>query len=437
MRQDDLVSSDDLLSSLLAALELRPDDDTLRLHVAGLLLTSGRAAEALSQVSQVLAHYPGSPDALALLQRVTAELAGGASPAAAVGPPPPEPRPGPAAEPADAPGPPPRPDYDWKAAENDLGDIQHPYAEPAFVDDADVPDDEPGSAYDIEQPALTLTDVGGMSAVKARLDVAFLTPMRNPALRQAFGKSLRGGLMLYGPPGCGKTFIARALAGELGVRFTSVSLADVLDMWTGSSERNVRDVFRAARQAAPCVLFLDEIDALGHKRSNMRGTSQRGSVNQLLTELDGATSDNEGVFVLAASNAPWDVDPALRRPGRLDRTVLVLPPDAEARGAILRYHLAQRPLSAVDVAKLVKRTDRYSGADLAHVVETAAERALADSVRTGEIRPITQRDLTDALSEVRPSTGSWFDTARNVAEFANTNGEYDDLLAYLKQQRLL
>ena len=300
-----------------------------------------------------------------------------------------------------------------------------------------MPDEDPASAFDIERPTLTLSDVGGMHDVKARLDVAFLTPMRNPALRQAFGKSLRGGLMLYGPPGCGKTFLARALAGELGVRFTSVSLADVLDMWTGSSERNVREVFRAARQAAPCVLFLDEIDALGHKRSNMRGGTQRGSVNQLLTELDGATSDNEGVFVLAASNTPWDVDPALRRPGRLDRTVLVLPPDAEARAAILKYHLSQRPLSGVDIGKLVKRTDRYSGADLAHVVETAAERALSDSVRSGEIRPISQRDLMDALSEVRPSTGSWFETARNVAEFANTSGEYDDLLAYLKSQRLL
>jgi AAA+ superfamily predicted ATPase len=419
------VSTDDLLTSLLAALDARPDDDTLRLHVASLMLSSGgssRAAEALGHVSRVLSSSPGNSEALALLHKATAALAG-TSPAE-----------------SDAPTteyPPAGPGYDWTAAEQDLGDLQHPYAEPAFVDDAGVPDSDPASAFEIERPVLTLADVGGMTEVKARLDVAFLTPMRNPALRQAFGKSLRGGLMLYGPPGCGKTFLARALAGELGARFTSVSLADVLDMWIGSSERNVHDVFRAARQSAPCVLFLDEIDALGHKRSQMRGNAQRGSVNQLLTELDGVGSDNEGVFVLAASNAPWDVDAALRRPGRLDRTVLVLPPDEAARDAILRHHLAQRPVSGVDIGKLVKRTDRYSGADLAHIVETAAEAALADSVRTGEIRPITMRDLMKALAEVRPSTGSWFETARNVAEFANQNGEYDDLLAYLRKQRLL
>jgi SpoVK/Ycf46/Vps4 family AAA+-type ATPase len=148
-------------------------------------------------------------------------------------------------------------------------------------------------------------------------------------------------------------------------------------------------------------------------------------------------ADNEGVFVLAATNAPWDVDPALRRPGRLDRMLLVEPPDAVARDAILRYHLRDRPVAGVDVAGLARRTEGFSGADLAHLCETAAEKALLDSARTGEVRMIEMRDLEAGLQELRPSTGPWFDAARNVALFANEGGQYDDLVAYMQQQRMM
>jgi SpoVK/Ycf46/Vps4 family AAA+-type ATPase len=252
-----------------------------------------------------------------------------------------------------------------------------------------------------------------------------------------YGKSLRGGLLLYGPPGCGKTFLARAIAGELGARFLSVTLADVLDMWVGSSERNLRDLFAEARRASPCVLFLDEIDALGHKRSQLRASAaQRGTVNQLLSELDGVQQGNEGVFVLAATNHPWDVDAALRRPGRLDRMLLVLPPDQPAREAILRYHLRDRPVSGVNLRDLAKRTEDYSGADLAHLCETAVERALMESARTGKARKIGSRDFEAALAEVRPSTGAWLSVARNVALFGNADGSYDDLHRYLKRRRM-
>ena len=215
-------------------------------------------------------------------------------------------------------------------------------------------------------------------------EAAFLAPLRNPELRRVYGKSLRGGLLLYGPPGCGKTFIARAVAGELGAAFLSVSVNDVLDMWIGNSERNMHEIFRTARRQAPCVVFLDELDALGGKRSRSQSSGMRNTVNQLLTELDGVDAGaNEGVFVLAATNVPWDVDIALRRPGRLDRTLLVLPPDGPAREAILRYHLRERPIENVDLGKLVKATDGLSGADLAHLCEAAAESALLDSARTG------------------------------------------------------
>ena len=229
--------------------------------------------------------------------------------------------------------------------------------------------------------------------------------------------------------------MARAVAGEMGARFISVSLADVLDMYIGQSEQNVHGLFETARANAPCVVFLDEIDAIGQKRSQLRNSAARGTVNQLLTEMDGVSAANKGVYILGATNHPWDVDVALRRPGRFDRMLLVLPPDEPAREAILRYHLRDRPIAGVDTTKLARQTDGYSGADLAYVCESAAELALLDSARTGNVRMIDQGDLEAAVRDVRPSIGPWLDTARNVAEFANQDGTYDDLLTFLRRRR--
>jgi SpoVK/Ycf46/Vps4 family AAA+-type ATPase len=304
-----------------------------------------------------------------------------------------------------------------------------------FVDDGageGLPD-----AYEVETAGVRLADVGGMTEVKARLEAAFLTPMRNPKLRELYGASMRGGLLLYGPPGCGKTFIARAVAGELDARFLAVSLSDVLDMYIGQSERNLHEIFELARRNAPCVIFLDEVDAIGQKRSQLRHSAMRTTVNQLLSELDGATGDNEGVFVLAATNHPWDVDVALRRPGRFDRTLLVLPPDPDAREAILRYHLRDRPVQGIDLRELTRQTEAFSGADVAHLCESAAQIAMVDSARSGHVRMIGMADFTAALVHVGPSMGPWFETAKNVAMFANSSGEYDDLLAYLKKHKLV
>jgi SpoVK/Ycf46/Vps4 family AAA+-type ATPase len=261
--------------------------------------------------------------------------------------------------------------------------------------------------------------------------------MRNPELREQFGKSLRGGLLLWGPPGCGKTFIARALAGELGASFYEVGLSDVLDMYVGNSERNLSSIFEAARRNRPCLLFFDEIDALGQKRSQLRhgGAAMRGVVNQMLAELDGATSDNEGVFVLAASNHPWDVDSALLRPGRFDRTVLVLPPDADAREVILSVHLRGRPAEPMDLRSLAKSTQGFSGADLALACEQATESAMEASMNSGTVQPITQAQLADAIRSIRPSIGEWMETAKNYALYGNDSGAYDELAAFLKRRR--
>ena len=194
------------------------------------------------------------------------------------------------------------PGFDWSAAEAELGDLAPPprftpAAKPvAANDEAEDPEGVP--AHDVERPALTLADVGGLLDVKERLQVSFLAPMRNPELRKIYGKSLRGGLLLYGPPGCGKTFIARAVAGEIGASFISVGISEVLELWFGASEKNLSELFELARRQTPCVLFFDELDALGQRRSQTRSSMMRTVVNQFLTELDSVGSDNEGVFVL-------------------------------------------------------------------------------------------------------------------------------------------
>ncbi|WP_454042463.1 ATP-binding protein [Cellulosimicrobium sp. Marseille-Q8652] len=303
-------------------------------------------------------------------------------------------------------------------------------------DDAEATDDP--SLVEVSRETITLADVGGLEPVKKRIREAFLEPMRNQAIARAFGKSLRGGLLLYGPPGTGKTFMARAVAGELGARFLTVTLADILNRWQGESEKSLHEIFQKARRLAPVVLFLDEVDAIGGKRAQYSGSSgMRTIVNQLLQEMDGIGSDNDGLFVLGATNHPWDVDTALLRPGRFDRVVLVLPPDEPAREAILRHHLAGRPVAGIDLRAIAAQTDGYSGADLEHLCATAAEKAMMDSIASGEVRPITMTDVRAALQELRPSTTAWLQSARNVVTFANNDGRYDDLAAYLRARRML
>jgi SpoVK/Ycf46/Vps4 family AAA+-type ATPase len=389
------------------AVAAAPDDVALRAHLAELLAAAGLWPDAVREAAGVLALDPGHAGAAALIGRAPRPSEPDAPPA------------------ADA------PDGDpLRALESEFEGI----VMPMFADDDEA---APVDAHDVEQPRLHLDDVGGLAEVKARLEAAFLAPLRNPELGRLYKKSLGGGLLLYGPPGCGKTFIARALAGEIGARFISVSLADVLDMWVGASERNVHDIFELARRTAPCIVFLDELDALGQKRTQMHGSAGRGAVTQLLTEMDGVNSHNDGVYVLGATNHPWDVDVALRRPGRFDRMVLVRPPDAEARAAILRSHLHDRPIENINTGKLAKQSDGYSGADLAYVCEAAAERALLDSARSGDVRMIGQRDMEAALKEIKPSIGAWLQIARNVTQFANSDGSYDDLREYLRERRLI
>lgn len=442
-----------ILDAMTVAVSAAPENAVLRVQFARLLLQAEQPAQALEQASAALRLDPTSTDALDLVTRAATSLAdgsdgvptrseeAGAAPSGVPGPVAP-----PAAPGADHPAPPsvpaaaevgsaPAPSVDWDRMEQEVGvALPAPFLRTSVDDD---PSDANG-LLDVSRETVTLADVGGLDQVKKRIHEAFLEPMRNQEIARAFGKSMRGGLLLYGPPGTGKTFMARAVAGELGARFLTVTLADILDKYIGESEHNLHDLFQRARRLAPAVLFLDEVDAIGGKRAGYSSSSgMRTVVNQLLQEMDGIGSDNDGLFVLGATNHPWDVDTALLRPGRFDRVVLVLPPDEPARYAILRHHLKGRPVAGIDLDVIVARTDGFSGADLEHLCSSAAEKAMMASIESGQVRPISMADVLATLREVRPSTTAWLQSARNVVTFANADGRYDELAAYLRARRML
>lgn len=289
-----------------------------------------------------------------------------------------------------------------------------------------------GNDIFMEKPTINFDSVGGMQRIKEEISIKIIQPLKNPDLYKAFGKKAGGGILLYGPPGCGKTYIARATAGEINARFISIGLHDILDMWVGNSEKNLHGIFEIARQHAPCVLFFDEVDAIGASRSDLRQSAMRHVINQFLAEMDGVGASNDGVLILAATNAPWSVDPAFRRPGRFDRVIFVEPPDESAREEILRGMLYDKPVKDIDTRKIARETPDYSGADLKALVDIAVEEKLRESMSTGSLQYITTKDLQKAVKQHKPTTLEWFSSARNYALYANESGLYDDILKFLK-----
>jgi transitional endoplasmic reticulum ATPase len=295
--------------------------------------------------------------------------------------------------------------------------------------------DEEEEMYDsrfLQKPSINFSDVGGMESVKKEIELKIIKPLLHPELYKAYGKKIGGGILLYGPPGCGKTFLAKATAGQVNAKFISVGLNDILDMWIGNSEKNLHEIFELARYNTPCILFIDEIDALGASRSDMKQSAGRHLINQFLQELDGIDTSNEGVLIIGATNTPWNLDPAFRRPGRFDRIVFVPPPDEPTRESILQLKLKNKPTEAIDYSQISRKTEHYSGADLDAIIDIAIELKLESSFEDGIPKPIETKDLLNAVKKHKASTQEWFTTAKNFAMFANDSGLYDDILSYLK-----
>jgi transitional endoplasmic reticulum ATPase len=280
--------------------------------------------------------------------------------------------------------------------------------------------------------------IAGMEELKKTLTLKIIEPFRNPEIFKKYGKKAGGGVLLYGPPGCGKTMMARAVSQECKAQFIVVGVSDVLNMWRGESERNIANFFERARADRPAVLFFDELDALAFSRSKASSESSRTIVNEMLAQLDGLQGDNDQVLIMAATNMPWDVDPAMKRPGRFATQVFVPPPDALARVAILKLKLAGLPYSPdLNFESLARHMQRFSGADIDGVIEQVKERAINYYMENGKERPMNQSDFQAVLSKTKATTTDWLNTAKNLVKYAGADDGYKDVEQYLRSEMIL
>jgi len=297
--------------------------------------------------------------------------------------------------------------------------------------------DEPSlDDFDWAHDEVTFKDVVGLDDVKRQIHLRIIAPFKQQDIFKAFSRKAGGGILLYGPPGCGKTFIARATAGEVGAQFIAVGIHDIIDKYFGESEKMVHKLFEEARRRAPTVLFFDEFDALGGNRRGGESQFWKTLVDQLLQEMDGIGSRNENVLVFAATNAPWNIDSAFRRPGRFDRTLFVPPPDREARAEMLRRGMRQLPGGEnIAVDSLAEATSLFTGADLRSLCERASENALHRSLESGQVHPVQIDDFRQELRTIRSSAEEWLATAKNYARYSNDGGQYDELSEFLKRAK--
>ncbi len=303
------------------------------------------------------------------------------------------------------------------------------------VVDGDKPDNIVPIAFP-KKDSVSFADIAGMEDLKKTLRLQIIEPFANPSLFSRFRKKAGGGVLLYGPPGCGKTMMARAIATECNASFQSIGISDVLNMWIGESERNLALLFEQARASKPCVMFFDELDALAYSRSKSTSAGARTVVNEFLAQLDGFDHDNAGVLVLAATNMPWDVDPAMKRPGRFSRQVFVPPPDEKARALMLEMKLQDVPTKSIDYASIAAKASGYSGADIDGLIDNAKDLVLSDILDSGSERALRNDDFAAALEETIPSTLDWLKTARNLVKYGGADSSYRDVDRYLRKHKL-
>jgi len=276
---------------------------------------------------------------------------------------------------------------------------------------------------DLDTPTITFDDVGGLDGVKDDIRMKIVHPIKNPQLFKAYGMRAGGSMLFYGPPGCGKTLVGKALDGELDAAFYSLGLHQILDAGNGRAEKQLHEIFHIAKMNAPSVLFLDEVDAIATNRGMVSDAGRCSIVNQLLKELDDV-SNSDGVLVIAATSAPWLLDPAFLRPGRFDQKVLVSLPDSAERVDIVRVLRNRIPVVDLDAQQVADETAGYSGADLTAIFENAAERAISASIKIGTYQPLTTELIIEESKRMLPGAESWMEMARSNLESAKVSGSF-------------
>ncbi|MDD5112214.1 MAG: ATP-binding protein, partial [Candidatus Altiarchaeota archaeon] len=268
----------------------------------------------------------------------------------------------------------------------------------------------------MEKPKMNFRDVAGLEKIKDKIFEYIVYPLKDPVLAKKYGKEAGGGVIFYGPPGTGKTFIAKAAAGEGKASFISVKMSDIVDMYAGNTEKNMHNAFETARQNKPCILFFDEMDGIAGKREGMDQSFEKRSINQFLMEMDGAEYSNEGVLVIGATNAPWDVDAALRRAGRFAKTIYFPEPDKKTRETIIRLNLRNRPVDPkIPIGRIARMTEGYSSADLKALVDAAASIPWKEALKSGRERQITFKDFRKASAGdegARSSLPAWYGSVK-------------------------
>jgi len=256
----------------------------------------------------------------------------------------------------------------------------------------------------VERPQVRFNDVAGLEKVKEHIRLRMVYPFTHPELARRYGIKKGGGLLLFGPPGVGKTLLARAVAGEIDAPFFSVKPSDIMSKWVGEAEQNIAKLFSAARRFPRAVIFIDEVEALIPKRRRSQSTVMQRVVPQILSEMEGFERHEGALLFIGATNEPWMLDPAVLRPGRFDEKIYVPLPDLPARRRILEMNLRGKPLAPdVDIGELAELMEGYSGADIVNVCRKVADAAFLKAVKAGVDRPIRMSDFLSALHEVHPS----------------------------------
>ncbi len=254
----------------------------------------------------------------------------------------------------------------------------------------------------VEIPNVKWSDIGGLEALKQELKETVEWPLKHPHVFKGLGIRPPRGVLMYGPPGCGKTLLAKAVANESEANFILVKGPELISKWVGDSEKGIREIFKKARQSAPSIIFFDEIDAIAPRRGSHSDSTQvtERVVNQILTEMDGLEELNE-VVVIAATNRPDIIDPGLLRPGRFDRIIMTTVPDKDARLEILKIHTRNMPLAKdVDLKRIADKADNYVGADLDALCREAAILALRDNI---DVKEIPMKYFEEAMKKVKSS----------------------------------